>query len=291
MRPISRFILTVSLAFGASLHAQDNAQNSTSPASPAPALCDPDNFEAAPPLEVLSDTSGIDLRQYLWDVTRKIRINWRQAIPPEPRSASSNKGCATVEFSIEKDGGLAGAKLVQSSGNAMLERSALAGITASAPFAPLPEGFAGDSLALRFHFRYNPQRGHLTPIGPQDHGWRPLSAGDNAGAGSDAVESKTYQGDPVYRVGGGVIAPKQTYAPGPEYTDRARKKKLQGTVVLEMVVTPEGNVDDVKVIHGFDPDMDQKAVDTVRQWRFDPGTRDGKPVAVQLSVEVSFRLY
>jgi TonB family protein len=50
-------------------------------------------------------------------------------------------------------------------------------------------------------------------------------------------------------------------------------------------------VDDVKVIHGFDPDMDQKAVDTVRQWRFDPGTRDGKPVAVQLSVEVSFRLY
>jgi TonB family protein len=290
MRSPLRFILASLIASGAFLQAQDLAQTKTSPTAPAPPPCDPEHFEPGSPLEVLSDTSGIDLRQYLWDVTRKIRINWHGAIPADARSSSS-KGCATLEFSIEKDGRLAGMRLVQSSGDATLERAAQAGITASAPFSPLPEQFTGNSLALRFHFRYNPQRGHLMPLRPQDHGWRPLSAGDNVGAGNGVVESKTYQGEPVYRVGGAVSAPKGTYMPNPGYTDRARKKRLQGTVVLEMVVTPEGNVDDVKVTHGFDPDMDQKAVDTVRQWRFDPGAKDGKPVAVQVSVEVSFRLY
>lgn len=285
-----RFVLSALIAFGA-LYAQDVAQNNASPSSPAPTVCDPDSFEPGSPLEVLGDMSSVDIRQYLREVMRRIRINWHGAIPPSAPSSSSNKGCAAIEFSIEKDGRLAGMKLVQSSGNAALERSAQAGITASAPFAPLPEQFTGDSLALRFHFHYNPQRGHLMPIRPQSGEWHSASAGDNAESGSGALESKTYHGEPVYRVGGGVIAPRGTYMPNPEYTDRARKKKLQGTVMLEMVVTREGNADEVKVVRGFDPDLDQKAIDTVRQWRFDPGTKDSKPVTVQLNVEVTFRLF
>lgn len=111
------------------------------------------------------------------------------------------------------------------------------------------------------------------------------------GSGSVVQEPKTYQGEPVYRVGGGVIAPKGTYMPNPEFTEQARKKKLPGTVVLEMVVTTQGNTDDVKVVRELDPGLDQKAIDTVRRWRFDPGTKDGNPVNVQLTVEVSFKLY
>ena len=122
MALLSRLVLSALIASAASLHAQDAAQNHASPSSPAPALCDPDSFEPGSPLEVLSDTSSVDLRQYLWDVTRKIRISWHKAIPADARSSSSNKGCATVEFSIEKDGKLGGMKLVQSSGECGIGR-------------------------------------------------------------------------------------------------------------------------------------------------------------------------
>jgi TonB family protein len=290
MRSLSRFILTALLAFGTFLYAQDPEQNPGSPSSPPPALCDPDTFEPGTPLEVLSDISGVDIRQYLRDVTRSIRMNWHAVIPADARPPQNKKGCATIEFAIEKNGKLMGMKLVQSSGDATLERAAWAGITASSPFRPLPEQFTGESLALRFHFHYNPgQRGHLTPVGPQGREWQSASVGDNAGSGG-ALE-QTYRGEPIYRVGGGVSAPKGTYMPNPEYTDRARKKKIRGNVSLSLIITVEGNVDDVKVVRGFDPDLDQQAVDAVKKWKFEPATKDGNPVAVQLNVEVTFSLH
>jgi TonB family protein len=280
MRPIPRLILAIPLAFGAFLYAQETHSQTSS----ALALCDPDTFVPGRALEVLSDTAGVDLRQYLRDVARSIRINWRTAIPADAQPPSNKAGCATIEFAIEKDGKLTGMKLVQSSGDPTLERAAWAGITDSAPFHPLPEQFAGESLALRFRFHYNPnQRGQLKPLGSQNGEWQSAS--------SAAPEPQTYNGEPVYRVGHGVTAPKGTYMPQPGYTEKARKKKLSGTVVLAMIVTTQGDADDVKVVRGFDPDLDQHAVDTVRQWKFEPGTKDGKPVAVALAVEVSYRLY
>jgi TonB family protein len=279
MRLISRFILAALLAFGAVLQAQDAGAQASTP----PALCDPDTFEPGTPLEVLSDTSGVDFRGYLWDVVRSIRRNWHAVIPADARPPLSKKGCAAIEFAIEKDGKLTGMKLVQSSGDATLERAAWAGITASSPFRPLPEQFTGQSLALRFHFHYNPaQRGHFTLVGPGSSESQPASG---------TPEPQTYNGEPVYRVGNGVTAPKGIYMPNPEYTDRARKKKLRGTVILAIIVTPDGNVGDVKLVRGFDPGLDQHAVDTVRTWKFEPPTKDGKPVAVALNVEVSFNLF
>ena len=281
MRLISRFMLTALLAFGASLQAQDSG----SQASPPPALCDPDTFAPGTPLEVLSDISGVDFRGYLWDVVRSIRRNWHAVIPADARPPLNKKGCATIEFAIEKDGRLTGMKLVQSSGDATLERAAWAGITASSPFRSLPEPFTGQSLALRFHFHYNPaQRGHFTLVGP-------ASASGNAESGGAPLEPQTYNGEPVYRVGNGVTAPKGTYMPNPEYTERARKKKLRGTVILAIIVTPEGNVGDAKVVRGFDPEMDQNALNTVRTWKFEPTTKDGKPVAVAINVEATFNLF
>jgi TonB family protein len=291
MRPRLRYILTILLAFGTLLYAQDSAQETHSQPSSAPALCDPDTFVPGPALEVLSDTSGVDLRQYLRDVARSIRINWHAAIPADAQPPLKKAGCATIEFAIEKDGKLTGMKLAQSSGDATLERAAWVGVTASSPFPPLPEQFSGESLGLRFHFHYNAaQRGHLMPVGPGSGRWQSASAGDNSGSGG-TPEPQTYNGEPVYRVGHGVTAPRGTYMPQPGYTEKARKKKLSGTVVLAMIVTTQGDADDVKVVRGFDPDLDQHAVDTVRQWKFEPGTKDGKPVPVALSVEVSFRLY
>jgi TonB family protein len=95
----------------------------------------------------------------------------------------------------------------------------------------------------------------------------------------------------VYEVGSGVMAPKATYMPDPEYSESARKKKINGTVTIAMIVTPEGKVRDLKVVKGLDKSLDKQALAAVSTWRFEPATKDGKPVAVHLSTDVTFRLY
>jgi len=95
----------------------------------------------------------------------------------------------------------------------------------------------------------------------------------------------------VYELGNGVKAPKPVYMPDPEYTDRARKKKINGSVTLAMIVTAEGNVRDLKVINSLDKGLDKHALAAVSSWKFEPATKDGKPVAVHLNVDVTFKLY
>jgi len=94
-----------------------------------------------------------------------------------------------------------------------------------------------------------------------------------------------------YRVGGGVSAPKPLYTPDPEYSEEARKSKFQGIVVLWLVIGPDGLPQDIKVARPLGMGLDQKAIEAVRTWRFKPAEKDGHPVAVQMNVEVSFRLY
>jgi periplasmic protein TonB len=98
-------------------------------------------------------------------------------------------------------------------------------------------------------------------------------------------------GGGVFRVGGGVSAPRPVFTPDPEYSEEARKAKYQGVCVLWMIVGPDGKPRDVKVARTLGMGLDQKAIEAVRNWRFDPAMKDGKPVAVQINVEVSFRLY
>ena len=97
----------------------------------------------------------------------------------------------------------------------------------------------------------------------------------------------------VYEVGlgSGITPPKPIYHPDPKYVDKARREKINGVVVVEMIVTAEGRVRDVKVIKSLDPGLDKQAAAAVRTWKFEPATKDGKPVAVHLKTEVDFRLY
>ncbi len=94
-----------------------------------------------------------------------------------------------------------------------------------------------------------------------------------------------------YRVGGGVSAPRALYAPDPEYSEEARKAKFQGTVVLWVVVGPDGRPRDIRVQRTLGMGLDEKAVQAVRTWTFEPARKDGQPVAVQINIEVNFRLY
>jgi len=98
-------------------------------------------------------------------------------------------------------------------------------------------------------------------------------------------------GGGVFRVGGGVSAPRPLFTPDPEYSEEARKAKYQGTCVLWLIVGPDGKPRDIKVSRTLGLGLDEKAIEAVRQWKFEPAMKDGKPVAVQINVEVSFRLY
>jgi TonB family protein len=98
-------------------------------------------------------------------------------------------------------------------------------------------------------------------------------------------------GGGAYRVGGGVSAPRALYSPDPEYSEEARKAKWQGTVVLWVIVGPDGKPRDIRIQRSLGMGLDEKAIEAVRQWKFDPAKKDGQPVAVQINVEVNFRLY
>lgn len=90
------------------------------------------------------------------------------------------------------------------------------------------------------------------------------------------------------QVGGDVRPPEKIYSPQPKYTEEARKARLQGAVILQTVIDTLGNVTDVKVLKGLTLGLTESAIDTVRQWRFEPATQNGRPVPVYFNLVVTF---
>jgi TonB family protein len=94
-----------------------------------------------------------------------------------------------------------------------------------------------------------------------------------------------------YRIGGGVTAPSVIYKVEPEYSEEARQARFEGTVIVYVVVDETGNPRGLKVIRPLGLGLDEKAIEAVQQWKFKPGMKAGRPVAVQATIEVNFRLY
>jgi len=117
--------------------------------------------EAIGPMDVLSDTMGVDFGPYLARVLHDVRENWYRIIPESARAPLMKKGKVSIEFAILKNGQVAGLQIVGTSGDVALDRAAYGGITASKPFPPLPSEFGGQYLALRFHFYYNPDKSDI----------------------------------------------------------------------------------------------------------------------------------
>jgi TonB family protein len=79
-------------------------------------------------------------------------------------------------------------------------------------------------------------------------------------------------------------------SPQPEYPEEARKAKKQGTVVLSVVIGSDGTVGDVSVTRSLGSGFDEKAVEAVKKWEFEPASKDGRPVAVRVDIQLDFRL-
>lgn len=96
----------------------------------------------------------------------------------------------------------------------------------------------------------------------------------------------------VYRIGPGIKNPKLIKEAKPGYTAEAMRARIQGLVQLEAVILRNGTVGDVKVTRSLDTvhGLDNEAVKTVKKWRFEPGSKDGKPVAVSVEIEMTFHL-
>lgn len=121
-----------------------------------------------------------------------------------------------------------------------------------------------------------------------------LSPVTPAGADADPTKSPPENTPTTGPVQPGVrIAawPACIYCPAAEYSDAARKRRLEGTVVLQATILPDGSIRDIHVLKTPDPELGQMAIDSVSQWRFNPARNtEGEAVPYNEAIDVTFRL-
>ncbi|HXY77333.1 MAG TPA: energy transducer TonB [Candidatus Acidoferrales bacterium] len=150
-----------------------------------------------------------------------------------------------------------------------------------APDVKLPEGGQiGDPMSRFFTPSNGP--GGPTGIGPGCCGGVGPSEGPFFGPGPPGIYPAGRQG---------VTVPQVIYDPEPSFSEEARKAKMQGIVVLFLVVGKDGRTYNIRVGQSLGMGLDEKAIEAVSRWRFKPATLNGQPVATQIAVEVDFHLY
>ena len=104
---------------------------------------------------------------------------------------------------------------------------------------------------------------------------------------ADFHERVVYPIDP----GSGVKAPKPKYTPAPAFSEIARYEELQGIVLVNVIVGTDGKAHRVRLVRPLGMGLDENAQSTLQTWRFQPATRNGQPVAVEMNIEIAFDLY
>ena len=94
----------------------------------------------------------------------------------------------------------------------------------------------------------------------------------------------------IYKIGGDVSAPKVLYKTEPQYAPQPKRDKVQGSVLLGVVINTHGRAENIRVIRSLNADLDKNAMKAVAKWKFQPATKDGKSVPVMDNIEVNFRL-
>ena len=116
-------------------------------------------------------------------------------------------------------------------------------------------------------------------------------AGSGRGSGLGEGEGGGFGGG-AYNIGNGVSSPEILYKTQPQYTAEAMRAKIQGMALLSGIVAPDGTLQDIRIARSLDGTfgLDQEAIKCVRQWRFRPGMKSGRPVPVYVTIEVAFNL-
>jgi len=115
-----------------------------------------------------------------------------------------------------------------------------------------------------------------------------LGSGNGSGIGAGSGGN---MGGGIRRIGGGVAPPVVLFAPEPQFSEEARKAKVSGNVLVYLQVDTNGKPMHVRVLRGIGLGLDEKAVEAVAQYKFKPAMENGKPVAVEMNVEVNFQIF
>jgi periplasmic protein TonB len=109
---------------------------------------------------------------------------------------------------------------------------------------------------------------------------------------TSTLDAQETQKEPVYRAGNGVTLPVVIHEERPQYTSEAMRAKITGSVIVEVTVTAKGETVDAEVTRSLDKSygLDEACLKAAKQWKFKPGTKDGKPVAVRVWIEMTFTL-
>ncbi len=115
-----------------------------------------------------------------------------------------------------------------------------------------------------------------------------LGSGNGSGLGPGSGGN---YGGGLKKIGGGVSSPVLLFSPEPEFSEEARKAKFMGVVLVNLIVDSQGRPQNVHILRGVGMGLDEKAREAVMQYRFKPAMEGGKPVPVELNVEVNFQIF
>lgn len=110
---------------------------------------------------------------------------------------------------------------------------------------------------------------------------------DSASKDKKSIKSDA---DPIYEPGGEITRPKLVHSVEPAFSTKSNEAFIEGTVTVSAVVTTHGVLTDMQVLKGLSAAQDRSALDALKEWRFEPGTKDGKAVNVRVKIQVDFHL-
>jgi TonB family protein len=248
----------------------------TSPAQAAPTPPPPPIEPTVPPPAVPSAPGG-PVRVSA-AVVAGMALSKPNPVYPAEAKAAHVQGAVILHAIISKQGTME--KLSVISGNGMLVASAMDAVK---QWTYKPYLLNGQPVEVETSITVNYTFGDPNSMG------RGSGTGIGNGSGLGPGSGDGY-GTGVKQIGGGVKGPVPIYESEPEYTELARQDKVQGVVLVHLVVDEQGLPQHLHVSRGLGDGLNEKAVEAVRQYRFKPATENGKPVAVWLNVEVNFQL-
>ena len=196
-----------------------------------------------------------------------VKPSIRRYASPDAAACSGNPGFLTVHLAIGADGSPSNVQAVKGRGDAI------------APAA----------VAAIRSWTFDPATANKKRV-PADATIILECVSPDGAASPDNVVSSPDNVGPVFNVGGGVSAPALIFKIEPEYSEEARQAKFAGAATISLVVAPNGRPARMVVVRSPGLGLDEKALEALAQWRFQPGMKDGKPVAVGSTVQVNFKL-